>query len=280
MNRRDRLESINLEERDAPFLVRIHFSAFSWFNRVLGLVMASYRGLWLGILSRKQLQAIDEEFHTRSKKEPLYNYYSKKFNRLGLWDWEKEALDDYFAGCRRLLVIGAGGGREILALKQLGYQVDGFEPHPDLVIVANELLQEEGHEATVNLMSRDQCPNTGTTYDGIIVGWQAYSFIQGRKHRISLLQQLWAQTQTQSPILLSFFYRGHHDRRYNVAALVANLIRRVLRKEPVEVGDWFLPEYAKFFTRDELNSELEEGGFSCVRYTTGAIGSAVGKAGA
>jgi hypothetical protein len=278
VNARDYLETTNVDERDAPFLVRVHFSAFSWFNRVLGLVMASYRGLWLGIFSRKELQAIDEEFHTRSKREPIYNYYSKHFNRLGLWDWEKEALDDYFAGCRRLLVIGAGGGREVLALERLGYQVDGFEPHPDLVVVANKLLQEEGHESTVNLMSRDECPNTGTTYDGIIIGWQAYSFISGRKHRIALLQQLRAQAQAQSPILLSFFYRGAHDRRYKVAALVANVLRRVLRKEPAEVGDWFEPQYIKFFTRDELNSELSEGGFSCVRYTTEAIGSAVGKA--
>ena len=42
--------------------------------------------------------------------------------------------------CKRLLVAGAGGGREVLALYKSGYEVDGFECHPELVALANTML--------------------------------------------------------------------------------------------------------------------------------------------
>ena len=38
------------------------------------------------------------------------------------------------------MVVGGGGGREVLALRRLGYEVDGFECDPGLVACANELL--------------------------------------------------------------------------------------------------------------------------------------------
>jgi hypothetical protein len=267
------------------FLTRTYFYTHNRFRKMLvvanALANACFVGLWLGLLRRERLHAIDEEYYTRSNrgaKEALdaQNYYSKEYNRRGLWDWEEKAVTDYFAGCERLLVIGAGGGREVLALQQLGYHVDGFESHPGLVGVANELLREEGYEPNVQLIPRDESPNSGKTYDGVIIGWAAYMLIQGSRQRIALLQQLRAQTRLQSPILLSFFYRIGTPRVFTIAAFVANMIRRVLRRERVEVGDWLAPFYAHYFTENEITCELSQGGFRVVHYDTTAYGNAVG----
>jgi hypothetical protein len=264
-----------------PLLIRIYLSTQSWFEKALAVVRACFVGLWLGVLTRERLHAIDEEYYTRSKRKrgKEYNYHSEEYNRGGLSSWEKAVLARYFEGSRRLLVIGAGGGREVLALQQLGYHVEGFECHPDLVIAANELLQAEGYDSAVHLVPRDKCPNIGATYDGIIIGWGAYMLIQGKKRRIAFLQQLRSQTQTGCPILLSFFYRVGTPRSFKISVLVANVIRGGLRAEPAEVGDWLAPNYVHYFTQDEVTSELSEGGFSTLHYSTAGYGHAIGTAG-
>jgi hypothetical protein len=274
-----------------PLLVRIYFLVRSWFERTLAIAWggawACFTGLWLGILQREGLHAIDEEYYTRSKRgnsgrtrQPVRsgepNYHSEEYNRSGLWGWEQKVLTDYFAGCKRLLLIGAGGGREVLALLRLGYDVDGFESHPDLVPAASELLQAEGYDSAVHLVPRDEAPNTGAIYDGIIVGWGMYMLVQGRERRINLLRQLRVQIRSRGPILISFYYRTTTPRIYKVAALIANLIRRVLRRPPVEVGDWLQPEYVHFFTQDEITSELSEGRFRTIHHSTTEYGHAIG----
>jgi hypothetical protein len=274
------LESGVVNEQNAPFLIRLYFFTQSRFAKTLALARACFIGLWLGVLTRASLHAIDEEYYTRTKRgiPGEYNFHSTAYNQRGLWDWEEEMLNDYFADCRRLLVIGAGGGREVLALQRLGYQVDGFESHPDLVATANELLRVEGYDPTVRLVPRDQGSITGTIYDGIIIGWGAYMLVNGRKHRIALLRQMRAQTRVQCPILLSFFSRDRTPRIYRISVLVANTIRRALRQELVEVGDWLVPNYVHYFSQDEIVSELSEGGFATVHYNTTGYGHAVGVA--
>jgi 2-polyprenyl-3-methyl-5-hydroxy-6-metoxy-1,4-benzoquinol methylase len=245
------------------------------------LANACFVGLWLGFLSRESLHAIDEEYYTRSKRGgsgalDIHDYHSREYNRRGLWDWEEKAITDYFAGCQRLLIIGAGGGREVLALRRLGYHVDGFESHPDLVGVANGLLREEGYEPDVRSIARDESPDSGKTYDGIIIGWAAYMLIQGTRRRVAFLRKLRTQTQAQSPILLSFFARTGTPRVVTVGAFVANVIRRLLRRELVEVGDWLAPFYAHYFTEDEITSELSQARFRKIHYNTTVYGHAVG----
>jgi hypothetical protein len=79
----------------------------------------------------------------------------------------------------------------------------------------------------------------------------------------------------QGPILISFVARGEAA-QYRLSAMIANIIRRLLRREPAEVGDWLGPMYARHFKQDEITSELAEGGFKSVHYGTTGFGNAVG----
>lgn len=275
-----------MREQYVPFLIRTYLLSRTLLRKMLAganaLANGCFVGLWLGSLTRETLHAIDEEYYSRSKDRDSdphsldeFNYHSEEYNRRGLWEWEENAMNTYFAGCERVLVLAAGGGREVLALQRLGYDVDGFESHPALVSVANELLQAEGYEQKVKWLPRDKSPSTATTYDGIVIGWGAYMAIQGRKNRIALLQQLRFQTQTNCPILLSFFYRTSTPHSVVIGAFVANIIRRVLHREPVEEGDWLAPEYVHYFTKDEITFEVSQAGFKIVEYGTTGYGHAV-----
>lgn len=278
LKRQAHLKPLNVNDKHTPLLIRIYFYTQSRFAQAITAARACFVGLWLGILGKEKIHAVDKEYYSRSKRglPGEYNYHSQEYNRRGLWDWEERMLTDYFKDCKRLLIVGAGGGREVLALRRLGFHVDAFESHPALVVAANELLQAESYEPTVHHIPRDQGPNTGTTYDGIVVGWGLYTLVQGRKRRVALLQQLRSQTQTQGPILISFFYRFGTPRAYKISTFVANTIRQVLRRELVDVGDWLVPNYAHFFTQEEIVSELSESGFDVVHYSTTEYGHAIG----
>jgi hypothetical protein len=270
-----------VDEQDVSSLVQSYLSLYSWFQKVLNIEQACFVGLWLGILSSDSLYATVAEYYRKSGRslEGHHDYHGKEYNRGGFFDWEKDAIANYFGDCKRLLVLGAGGGREVLALLRLGYQVDGFEANPNLVLAANELLREESFDPAVRLIARDEGPNTETAYDGIVVGWGMYMHIQTRKLRIAFLRQLRTQIKASCPILLSFSPRYGTPRQYYAGAIMANAIRRALRREPAaEVGDWLIPHYIHHFTQDEVVSELAEGGFDSVHYSTVDYAHAVGVA--
>jgi hypothetical protein len=283
-----RSEAIPVDKQGLSLSTKAYFFMWNYFWWVAklaegaqGIFQGCFVGLWLGLLTKQQLEAVDQEFYRKTIKgmPSHHNFYSKKYNRSGLFAWEQRVLSDYFGDCRRLLLYGAGGGRDTLALKRLGHHVEAFEANPDLVAAANELLREEGYDAAVQLVSRDECHSTGPTYDGIIVSYGTYGYIQGRKRRIRLLRQLRAQTQAQCPIFVSFNYRARttsFEVSLRLAALLASIIRRALRREQAEVGDWLDPIYLHYLTQDELASELLEGGFSMLRYNTTEYGHAVG----
>ena len=254
-------------------IIPLYLFCTSSLERSAGLLRGCFTGFWLGVLSRDLLQQIDQQYY-----DSTANYHEGSYNRRGLWYWELEMLKRYFADRRSLLVAAVGGGREALALHKLGYRVDSFECNPTLVGIANRLLAEDGYEGRVQLAQRDTCPPGSTVYDGLIIGWGGYMLIQGRARRVRFLQSLRARVLTGGPILLSFFTRPGDPGSFRVTLFVANFLRRLRRVEPVELGDSLGPDYAHYFTRSEIDSELREAGFELVYYSTQGYGHAIGRA--
>lgn len=211
-------------------------------------------GFWLGVLTKENLHSIDQAHYAGW-------FCNKEINMKGLFDWEVEVINNYFQSCNSLLVAGAGGGREVLALRKLGYDADGFECNLNLVEFANKLLNEEGATLNIKLANRDDCPIFQKQFDGIIVGWGVYMHIQGKQQRITFLKKLRAQVKDKSPILLSFFTR-ESNRRHMLIASVGNIIRRPLGREILEVGDDLVDDlYEHFFIQEEIAGELHAAGF-------------------
>jgi hypothetical protein len=235
---------------------------------VCALIEASVDGLCLGLLQRDFLRQISEVHYQDARKYRAkeFDYQSFDYNRRGLWGWEQQAISRHFRSCRRLMVVGGGGGREVLALRRLGYEVDGFECDPGLVACANELLAAEGPVGTMRQCAPDECPHTEGPYDGIVIGWGAYLHIPGKRRRIAFLRGLRCLMNNDSPLLVSFCCRSSGERRVKVIASVANLIRWLLHREFVEPGDRLDPHFFHFFTREEIVAELEAAGFHLEEY--------------
>ncbi|NJO65711.1 MAG: SAM-dependent methyltransferase [Richelia sp. RM2_1_2] len=240
-------------------------------DKLFLLFSACLNGIWLGILNRETMHLIDEYYYDNQK---MYQW--EEYNRAGLWGWEKKVINEYFEKCKSLLVLGAGGGREVLALSKLGYEVDGCECNPQLVKFGNQLIEKEGLTSNIQLIERDSSLENGKLYDGIIVGWGAYMLIQGRERRIAFLKNLRNQMNENSPILLSFFSQSGNNLYFKIVHKISNTLRWISRKNSSEFGDDLVPNFVHYFNEEEIANELKEGGFKLEMYSTNEYGHAVG----
>jgi hypothetical protein len=245
-----------------------------WFNRVVGLMTALHEGVWLGCLSADDLNAVTAKHFDESP-----YYASNEHNLSGFFNWEPPLLDRYFRPGSRILVAAAGAGREILALRKAGFDAEGFECSLPLVRASEKIFDQLGETNYVTHCPPDSAPPGSPIYDGLIVGWSAYTHIPTRPRRIAFLQAIRQRAVPASPLLISFFTRLAHS--YDaVVYRTASVCRLFLRgdKELSKPGDhleW--RRYLHRFTRDEVEAELRSAGFRIAHYSEeGGSGQAVG----
>jgi hypothetical protein len=194
------------------------------------------------------------------------SYHTDEHNRRGLFDWEAYAIDKHFPPRGLLRLIGAGGGREVLALSERGFAVEAYECNPSLVESANVFLANTSPRAEVTFLARDCAPSGATPADGIIVGWSAYMLISSRSRRIALLNGLRSGASKGTPLLISFFTRSGTERRLEFIAKVAAIVRRLRGGEPPAPGDDLIPLYVHRFTREEVEAELAAAKFQLIEF--------------
>lgn len=223
-----------------------------------GIIVAIWRGCWLGILKTSQLDIANDRAYAADG-----FYAAAAHNESGLFVWEEDALRSHFQNCKRILLTAAGGGREAVALEKLGYDVDAWESNPQLVESGNRLLEGNGMKTRIREVPYNCFPNSDQPFDGVIIGWGAYNHVCGRENRMQFLGQLKSRVEPGLPILISYTIRRDVFRQnYLVARLVANGIRRLLFRDRLEEGDilhgaiWF-----HHFSADEITIEFADAGF-------------------
>ena len=253
--------------------VRAYERSHGLLSRAMALVSGVHDGAWLGLAPPGVLDGIDDAYYRRQPE-----FLDEAYNRRGLWDWERAALERHFAPGGRIAVTGAGGGREVLALARMGFRPEGFEPNAALAGFANGLLAQEGVDLCVSLAERDAWPDPSGRYDGVIVGWGSYMLMDGAATRINFLRQARSSVDPGAPVLLSFFARRGTVAYFRVAARVGTPLRRLRGRPPVEPGDALRPNYVHFFTEQEIARELDAAGFDLLLYAEEPYGHAVGVA--
>src|SRR3974377_1134811 len=101
----------HVDQQPPEFRVRCFEEADRWFTRLIRLMTALYEGFWLGCVSADGLNGLTVGHFGDSQ-----YFASKEHNLSGLFDWEVPVIDRYFRRGSRILVAGAGAGREVLAL--------------------------------------------------------------------------------------------------------------------------------------------------------------------
>ncbi len=255
--------------------VKLFDGANRWLNRLVRFASAMHEGFWLGCLNADELNAVTAEHFDQSQ-----YYASTEHNLNGFFGWEKSALDRFFRRGSRILVAGAGGGREVLALRKAGFDADGFECSAPLVRASEQIFERLGESKYVTLCEPDEVPQGPRIYEGLVVGWTVYTHIPTKARRVAFLQALSQRALPGSPLLVSFFARQSGSSDDVLVHRTARLCRFLLRgrKEPLEVGDRI--SYARFvrcFTSDEVETELTAAGFRSAHHgAEGDLGYTVG----
>ena len=245
------------------------YKRLSLIVRGLRIVLA---GFWLGVLDKASLDQIDEIFFSN-----IRAFQTPDYNLMGLWPWEKEAIETGFPTAGRLLVGAAGCGREVIALARMGYQVAAFECNERLAAIGNNILESQGISTRIDIAPRDCSTAADGLFDGILVGWGAYTLIQSRASRVAFLKDLRSRLSEGSPMLLSFFTRGENALGFRMVALIGNAIRVLLGRERLELGDDLDDNFAHAFTSSEIASELAEAGLRLESFSSRDYGHATAR---
>ena len=131
----------------------------------------------------------------------------------GLFSWELELLAPPFPARGRILIGGAGGGRETIALIERGYQVVAFDQAAGLVRAGAPAVQAAGgtllhasYADVVRAASGERTPlgdAFATPFDAVLLGWGSFSLIVADEERLSILRAL-RELAPNAPVALSF----------------------------------------------------------------------------
>jgi SAM-dependent methyltransferase len=202
-----------------------------------------------------------------------YSPSSPRF-REWLFGWEQAAIERYFrAPPARLLVGGAGGGREAFALADMGYRVTAFEPTEELASAMAKATVERDRDIEVYVGSYESlwsgpdrsgssthsppslpaAPELGQ-FDAIVLGWGSFTHVRqphGRERVLQVCHQLLSPGGT---VLASYF--AAPSPTASAPSRLSKLQRRIRRARGVDPNDHFYPHagVVHAFTPEEIRA--------------------------
>jgi SAM-dependent methyltransferase len=203
------------------------------------------------------------------------------FTAAGLADWERELYVRFLKPDDRVLVVGCGTGRDLLALLELGYRAEGLDMSPRCTAVARDLLQKRGWHAPVYTGAIETFA-VPASFDAFIFAWFCYSYIPQSSARIHTLRKLKAHLTAGGWILVTYV-RADTPPRWlpiRLARLVSRLSRSDWRPEYGDVlrvappGRCF-ERYQHQFTPDDFEAEVRAAGLTVAYHQPDEIGKAV-----
>lgn len=197
-------------------------------------------------------------------------YREESYLASGLFPFESRMLKQFFPPPpARLLLPGAGGGRELRALREAGYCVEAFDANPVLVGKSG---------ANIRLATVGEWAPTGATYDGVFTGWALWTHLLRQRDRLTALRGF-RQSCPSGPVLLSFWRMekvlDHLEQQCRPEILRATqhdgLLRALanaLGREPTERGTVFSTSgfFAHLVSEAELVEECERTGYRLAYY--------------
>ena len=216
-----------------------------------------------GLLRREDLRAATRH---------LWRDYGTSLEDVdgGLEVWERRMYDSVLEPEDHILLVGCGAGRDLLALRQLGYEVTGLDPTPELVEQARSHLSRRGVTARVMQGFVETAVVEGT-YDVVVLAGNSYSFLPTSMSRIATLARIRNQLAPRGRVVIT--YTGA-VRRLPFSTWVTRIVARVARADwRPEPGDNFTRDYFKrrllryehMFMPGEISRECAEAGLRVVK---------------
>jgi SAM-dependent methyltransferase len=199
----------------------------------------------------------------------------------GLMPWEKALYDRFLKPADRILVVGCGTGRDLIALLKLGYRVEGLDVPPRTIAVVRQVLAKEGLSAELYTAPIETVALPGS-YDVFIFSWFCYGYIPQADIRIGVLRKLKPHLNPGGRILISYLpaERPPHVLAVRLTRLVARLTGSDWQPQLGDVvgppgGQRACIHYEHQFVDGEFESEAHAAGLRVVFHERRDEGTAV-----
>lgn len=196
--------------------------------------------------------------------ENILAFSEESFVHQGLSSDEIELLEKIPEKSGKILILGVGGGREVIPFGKMGYQITGVDFIPELVRFAkkNAELNDIEFEGLVQDISKLDI--SSNNFDLVWLSKGMYSSIPSRSRRIDMAKRIF---QTLKPG--GYFICQFHFQKDQPDNKISETVRRIIAKSPFgnrfyEKGDnlWAKGEFIHFFTSlSAVSKELIQSGF-------------------
>src|SRR5437879_6256755 len=93
----------------------------------------------------------------------------------GLMPWESALYDRFLSPADRILVVGCGTGRDVIALLKRGHRVEGLDHGARAIALARRMLEREGLSAELYTGPIETVALPGS-FDAFIFSWFCYGY--------------------------------------------------------------------------------------------------------
>jgi ubiquinone/menaquinone biosynthesis C-methylase UbiE len=183
---------------------------------------------------------------------------------LGLRAPEKAVLEKIALKKGRVLVLASGGGREAIALSQLGFDVTLVDFVPKMLERAMENARKNGTSISslVQDMSRLDVPED--SYDIVWLFEGMYSSVPTRRRRMEMLKRIRKAIKPGGFFVCQFLWKTETRDSFGIYILKKLLAYLTLGNYLYENGDvlWKETEFMHLFSsKEEISLEFEKRGF-------------------
>ena len=194
-----------------------------------------------------------------------------------LFPAEREMFERFIPPRSRVLIVGCGGGRDLIALEALGHTMTGVEPSRSALEMCETALRGRGRTAT---LVRDffEDARVSAPFDAIVFSHFCYSYIPESARRIACLRKAAGLLAPGGRVFVSYVVTGGpHPMLPRLARLSAALTGcdwRVEAGDAVSLRHEGMPRPCFFlehvFTGAEIPEEIAAAGMEVVHHRSAA----------
>jgi SAM-dependent methyltransferase len=231
-------------------------------DRLSGFQMVLH-GILPALLPPETLIRLTRTHYEKSYRNITAELRSETFK----WDlegWEEQVVARHMTTIGTVLVLGAGFGREAIALAERGYQVVGLDNNRDGLIVAARQAAAQGLQAPFVQGDFLALPILPFRLEYLLLSGVMYSSIPGRQRRQTWVRSLRSSLKQGGKTMLNFL--AVREPETNTFRVIRTWTSRLLRlpgsNRDYQTGDYCSQgHFMHLFTDEqEIRSELTEAG--------------------
>jgi SAM-dependent methyltransferase len=189
----------------------------------------------------------------------------------GLFEWEAGWYRDHIPPAALVLVVGAGTGRDALALAASGLRVTALDLAPEALSVLRDRARLRGIEVPTIESSVERADLEPGSFDAVVFSWFAYGYIRGVDARVDALRRTAGALRPGGRILVSY-QTGVGDAGPRLARLIGPIARFLGTSAPepqdsygmARTGGVLSVSHARLLSGEDVESEARRAGLRVV----------------